>query len=190
MKHALDSLQYVDYPVIQLMYDAECLLTQCGTRADHDHTFPRSAVSALFAGIEGSLFVLKQVFHDIPEFRNRLSEEEFFLLRDKTPVLSDKGEVVLKDAFLRVDANVRFLEGISNRLLGTALDIVHSKHWAKFHQAIRVRNRIMHPKRMEDMGVSDEELKLMYVVFDMFVGFFAEIIQALKTSNKANAADR
>jgi len=99
------------------MYDAEYLLGQCGNRQDHDFTFPRSAVSALFAGIEGSVFVLKQVFDNIPEFKSKLSEDELFLLCDKTPMLSDKGEVFQKDTFIRLAPNVRFLEKISNRLL-------------------------------------------------------------------------
>ena len=189
MKHSLESLKYIDYPVIQLMYDAEYLLGHCGNHQDHDLTFPRSAVSALFAGIEGSIFVLKQVFHDIPEFKSKLSEDEFFLLCDKTPMLSDKGEVFQRDTFIRLAPNVRFFERISNRLLRTNLDIVNSKNWEKFKQAINVRNRITHPKSMDDMVVSKEELKAMYIVYEMFVDFFSEIIQALKSSNMSLNTD-
>ncbi len=73
MKHTLEHLKYADYPIIMLMGDAEHLLVECGTQERHHYTLPRAAVSALFAGIEGSVFVLKQMFHDIPELNADLS---------------------------------------------------------------------------------------------------------------------
>ncbi|MGD9161136.1 MAG: hypothetical protein PVG39_22150 [Desulfobacteraceae bacterium] len=181
MKHTLESLRYIDYPIIQLMGDAESLLGDCSTLSHHDSTLYRSAVSALFAGIEGSVFVLKQVFKDIPEFNTKLTQNELFILSDKKPVLKDNGKASHEAAFLRLAPNVKFLEMISKRLLKTTSDLAHSKHWGTFLEGIQVRNRITHPKTMNDMIVTDKELNMMFNIFEMFVDFFSAIIQVLKS---------
>jgi len=186
MKHTVESLKYADYPIIMLMRDAESILVECGTQEDHHYILPRAAVSVLFAGIEGSLFVLKQMFHDVPQLNASLRPEDTGFLREKipSPYLNDNGTVDLKNAKIPLGTNVRFLERISNEVLGTHLDIVNSGHWDDFKDAVRVRDRVTHPRSVDDMGVSEEELKLMTRVFFAFVDFFGDIIAALKASNK------
>jgi len=181
VSHTVESLRYADYPIIMLMDDAESLLAECGTRPDCHHILPRAAVSVLFAGIEGSVFVLKQMFHDVPELSAALTDEGMCLLREKTPGLNDQGVMVVRDTKIPLAANVRFLERIASRVLGTRLDIVRpSGRWDDFRRAIGVRHRVTHPRPTVDMGVSDEELDLMNRVFSMFVDFFGDIVAGLK----------
>jgi hypothetical protein len=190
MKHTIESLEYADYPIIMLMHDAESILVECGTQEDRHPILPRAAVSVLFAGIEGSVFVLKQMFRDVRELNESLRPEDLGFLGERVPsaYLNDNGTVAFKDAKIPLETNVRFLERISNEVLGMHLDIVNSGHWDDFKDAVKVRGRVTHPRNADDMEISEAELKLMTRVFSTFVDFFGDIITGLKASNKRSVA--
>ena len=138
--------------------DATSLLTRA--KEDPDATARRSAVRAAFAAIEGLVFATKGlILEPFPQGRHHYSDAEVALLREETYALSNKGEATVQTRFLRLEDNLRFMWKMFVKEWGIDPEIdFESDGWKSFCRSIKVRNRITHPRRAEDLSVSDIEI--------------------------------
>ena len=131
---------------------------------ENDTQFARRAyIRSVFASIEGIIWIFKQTFLKIAleKSAKKFTVAEYSLLSDKTYDLTDKGEPREQQKFLRLPENVKFTIRIFNRIFSSSLDIeVGDKDWADFKAAIEIRNRLAHPKKANDIDVSDKEIQV------------------------------
>lgn len=131
----------------------------------------RTHIRALFAFIEGCVYMIKQeVFiHQKYKRQPNLTPEEMILLKEETPYLERNGKVKKMPKYVDLLSNVRFTiecyKKTSN--LNHELD-VSGKSWKSFHNSLKVRDRITHPKNSSDMEISDNELKESFLAFSWF----------------------
>lgn len=129
----------------------------------HDNDcWRRSYIRAVFAYIEGSVFLFKQILlTDTELLEIKLTTAEFVYLKEESFQLSENGEIATKPNYgIRLSQNIRFLFNIYNSVYGIDCKVDASESsWNSFKEAMKARNNITHPKGLRDIVVSDEALK-------------------------------
>ena len=126
--------------------------------ASNDTQFARwQFVRATFAKLEGFTFTLKQLCLRSP---SKYSAAETALLREEAFSLDDKGEPRVAANHLKLAANVQF----AFRMYARASDLRFSlrtseSEWGDSRQAMGVRNRLMHPRKLEDLMISEADVQ-------------------------------
>lgn len=144
-----------------------------------DDYYRRNFVRALFAMIEGSVFVIKQSTL-IAGFSERLSFAEIALLKEETFDLDNKGNVRSQVKFLRIADNFKFAARMASRVFDCNLDLgVGTQEWDYFLELIRIRNRVTHPKGSSDFEISQDEAELARKVFYWFNDFVVALTECI-----------
>ena len=117
----------------------------------------RLYVKIFISLVESLVFELKS---QALERKSKFSPAERALLQDKVFELSDKGEAIERQYYGSLERNLRF----AFRCHAKAFDVTYSPDysdsgWQAFQQAIRIRNRVTHPKLLDNMNISDDEQK-------------------------------
>ncbi len=187
MKIRVRKLGDLTGPIIQFADDAG--VAENAVDAEDTQYNRRAFVRTLFALIEGTVFFLKQTtFSTASSGARRLRADEGLLLLDSTVELSSGGRPQLKTKFIRVEDNLRFAVRMLNKVYDLDLDLkVGSKQWENFKSAIEVRNRITHPKSIEDFAIDNEDLQIMRDLRSWFCRFIADAIRGINEKiSKAN----
>jgi hypothetical protein len=147
-------------PIIQLWIELEVDVAKArAAMVSNDTQFARRQfVRATFAKLEGFTSALKQLC--LRSSTTTYSPEEIALLREETFTLDDKGEPRVTASHLKLAANIQF----AFRMYARFCDLRFSLHtseceWSDLKLAMAVRNRLMHPKKPEDLTVSEPEVE-------------------------------
>jgi hypothetical protein len=117
----------------------------------------RSMVRAAFALIEAMAYSLKFIAVSLPG-PGSLSPGQVALAREEDYELSDKGEVTIRSPRLSFLKNLRFAFIVYATAFTASFSLdVSGKGWQALQRAIKVRDRLMHPKTARDLEVTDEE---------------------------------
>ena len=129
-----------------------------------DQFMRRNLVRIFAAFVEGFSFLLKQVvlrLHD--PLQEQLSIDELSKLKEikldavGQPVLDEQG--VPKRRFLPLHDNFRFTGVIFGRLCGSKYTVSYgSAGYQAFRRTMSVRDRLMHPKAIEDLSLTNSEI--------------------------------
>lgn len=116
----------------------------------------RQYVRAASALVEGLNSMMKQcALHSHEEF----SPEEILILQEQEPYL-DNGKVSLRERFIPIEKNIQFAFAAYARAHKAAFKIdCGGSGWQDFKKLCTIRNRITHPRKGEELVISDEELK-------------------------------
>jgi hypothetical protein len=120
----------------------------------------RQFLRSMFAVVEAAIWIFKQ---EALEQHARgvvvFTPSELALLAEKSPVLESDGTVRDAPALLRFAPNVLFAFKCHAQAhsYASVLD-VSDHHWGLLRRSAGVRNRLMHPKELASMHVSDAEL--------------------------------
>lgn len=127
--------------------------------ADYEF-FARQLIRAAFAYIEAVTFSVKA--HSAGQCMERglnISPEERYFATDVEFELNEKGEVVERNARISLARNVRFAIMLKERVWQVPKKFDPSvEWWSCFKAAIRIRDRLTHPKLPGDLDVTPEEL--------------------------------
>lgn len=120
----------------------------------------RAYVRALFAYVEGTLAGLKAILTEYADlFGVRFTAGEAAMLVEVGYSLKEDGSVRVSPSFLRIADNVRFALSLSSKVTGVAAAARYDdRGWASFKKSIVIRNRLMHPKHVSDLTVTDQEI--------------------------------
>ena len=151
---------------VRLLDDVIALTPPKG--ADSPPVLRRSYVRAVFALIEGSTFAAKQFALDgLPD---QFTTAEQALLREEEYSLDDQGRARTRTARLACRANIR----LGFAALAKSCDVDHvpkfgGQGWENLCTAITIRDRLMHPKKIHDLDVTDEDMAVVVSAFQWFV---------------------
>lgn len=126
-----------------------------------EHEFSaRQLVRAFFAYVEGTIYSLKGFAGAQLAFMGlELEEHEWDLIHEYQHVLDDNGKVKHQSAMIRLIPNLKFMLRILGDTMGAdEIDFKKEKWWPAFRSSIKVRDRLMHPKKLSDMNISYAEL--------------------------------
>jgi hypothetical protein len=116
----------------------------------------RQYARAAAALVEGFVSMLKQDCLLNPE---DFLPEEVLMLKEKVPILKDNGEVCLGDRFVGIEPNLRFAVSAYAKRSGVTFKLDCSQSsWQEFGRLFKIRNRISHPRNLEELSVTDNEM--------------------------------
>lgn len=128
---------------------------------DADYEFhARQLIRAIFAFIEGVTFSAKasSVWRCMNEGIETTPQERYFSV-DTGYELNDRGEVVEAVAKLSLARNIRFAIALNRKAHGVSTPFDASvEWWACLKEAIKIRDRLTHPKLPGDLDVSASDI--------------------------------
>ena len=138
-------------------------------------------VRNLFAMIEGVVFGSKQVALEAANrFGVALSAAEFAVCREETYSVDERGRVSVRPLFPRATANLRFALSILPRAYKIDLRVdFDGKGWRALESANVIRNRLVHPKSVANLEVSENELATIHDAEAWFRQQFTAIARAI-----------
>jgi hypothetical protein len=135
----------------------------------------RTYCRTLFAFLEGETFALRQIFLFFDWFI--VDEEYEDKIRNIKRILTDDGSENFLDAYLPLVQNVKLL--INAFAIASDTDLIISsndKIWELLAASVKIRNRIVHPKRSTDLIITDNDLNLISGVHNWFVETSADLL--------------
>jgi hypothetical protein len=141
---------------------------------EYEH-LSRQLIRAIFAFFEAVTFSVKmRAIEELIKSGHEVLWAERYLAADIEFTLTDKGEVTERPARIRLVDNIRFAFSLQERFLGITDRFDPScKWWGCLKTAIKIRDRITHPKFPEDIDVSPEET---IVALDAYNGFKKHLV--------------
>lgn len=127
--------------------------------AKADQSARRSFVRAVFAMIEGLTYSLKQGALEKEETQPVFTTAELALLKEEFYDLNDNGEAAIRRSKLRTKPNTLFALQSFAKGHGAIFVPNRDEGWSALIAAIKVRDRLMHPKKIIDLTVSDAEME-------------------------------
>lgn len=130
-----------------------------GVEADYEY-HARQLIRAIFAYIEAVTFSVKAwsanycIENDI-----EITPQELYFATDTEYELNDRGDVIETVAKISLAKNIRFALSMSRKASGISEPFDASvEWWACLKKAIRVRDRLTHPKIPGDLDVSGDDI--------------------------------
>ena len=128
---------------------------------DADYEFhARQLIRAAFAYIEGLTFSVKcKAASKCLDEGIEITPQESYVAVEVDYDLDDKGEVVERPAQIKLTRNIRFAFALTERANKLMPQFDPSgEWWSCLREAIKVRNRLMHPRMPGDLNVTPDEL--------------------------------
>jgi hypothetical protein len=160
-------------------------ITEFAELALRDHRASDSAQGRLFepvfALIEGLTFGLKQLALTLSEHgKGNFSQADLALLAEQTYDLDDKGRSVVQQKFIPLQRNIKFTLDACIR----TYEVQHTldfggNGWCSLQEAIKIRNRLTHPKTVADFILSDDELGTVSVGLEWFLTNLSALVDGM-----------
>lgn len=129
----------------------------------------RAYTRTAFSAIEGIANNLKLQVLDEMEPRD-LSIAELATLREEAYSINGKGEPYAQPRFIRLEDNLAFALRMYMRLHGLECEIDRSgTGWQSFKNALQIRHRVTHPRRADDLMISDVEIGTVELAYGWFM---------------------
>jgi len=131
---------------------------------ENDSQFTRRIyLRSLFAFIEGNSFHLRQMALAAHNHRTQcFSNEEIVMLEEKDIGIKDNGVLKVRKKHIDFATNIRFSQNSYIKAIGGDQPDYTSNGWAQLKKALKLRNRITHPRSEEDLNISDDELNVIH----------------------------
>jgi hypothetical protein len=154
----------------------------------------RNSARALFAYIEGTVYAMKQAAYEIEQAPRvkMFTNAEATLLREEEYGLGDKGKVSIRSARLRTEPNLCFAFDAFARVFECDYALrLEGEDAAAFRRAIKIRDRLTHPKRTSELLVSETEFGDLFHVAQWFQDACNGLINAVdkKLEARKRSAD-
>lgn len=120
----------------------------------------RDFVRSAFAAIEGWLWLYRQNIQEMVASIRGLTPLERSAFEEKSFSISDTGKLKEQERFVPLTVMFRFVVKLAEEEFGERLIDFSSSDWQNFRHAIRIRNRITHPKTSEDLNLSKQDIEL------------------------------
>jgi hypothetical protein len=176
MKSTLEAIHDLDRTYDALIDDVKHTVN--AVRASRIGAHRRHYVRSVFAFVEGFVFQMKQVA--VAAHKDgfvQFTSGDLALLVEVSYDLDDRGEVRRRPANLPFANNARFGLTAFGRALAPGYSISFSDSgWETLRRAAKVRNRITHPKSVDDLTIADEELRMVGEAHRWFAGTARSIL--------------
>lgn len=159
----------------QLVGDYTAIRDRLG--AEDTPTARRDLVRSTSSAVEGLLWQLKELIaRDAWRF-SQMSPHERAALAEESYSVDERGVVRVQPRFLPTATSIRLVVNIVQKYRPEySLDFSHVG-WQCLKDAIEARNRIMHPKALKDLDVSDEDIASCDRGFAWFLAFVIEVME-------------
>ncbi|WP_374406745.1 hypothetical protein [Pelagerythrobacter sp.] len=161
----------------------------------------RDLVRTSFAAIEGFVWIFREHIVEAADSTYGLTEEESQVLAENSYQVNDQGRINAQPKFLPMLSQVRLIARIAARIAPEAEIDFSGSDWKSMREAVRVRNRITHPKTTADLELSKGDVDRSVSAFFWFgeaassamehanvavhgyLGLFKDVLEKLKAGD-------
>jgi hypothetical protein len=121
----------------------------------------RTLIRATFAYIEGMTYRVKQIVLDGYESGYLvLTQPQIAILSEVNYVLQENGEVAETPAKIRIASSIRFMFKIMSKMPPFKEHdlVLNDGGWEAFKTGLKIRDRLMHPKDLTSVLISEAEI--------------------------------
>ena len=142
----------------------------------------RIVIRTIFSLIEGICYRLKvSALYHAKVIGVKLKKQEIAMINEESYYLASNGVAKVRNAYLKTTDNFRFAFKIFARVFGSDFELdVKGDKWEEFKKAVKIRNRITHPKNPSDMVISKEDFYKIERAHDWFVASLRKLTRKLK----------
>lgn len=149
----------------------------------------RILVRSIAAFIEALTFSMKALALESNN-ADALSGEERMVALERVPELTDAGTVESRPAKLRTLSNIRYGFNLLAKVDRAEFQLdVSGEGWSHLRATLAVRDRVAHPKTLEDLNVSDHEARRALCAFIWFEGQLVVLILKVLASTRRSCED-
>ncbi len=137
----------------------------------NDQFYRRLLLRNIFSIIETYIFVTRELVKNrliIEKDSNKISWLDLAALNEKKVILDAEGNTEVRDDFQKFEPSLRFTLNVFAKVFGSNLPNYGDSNFEKLKRLSKRRNQITHPKSIEQLIISDQEVK---DVVSMFVWF-------------------
>lgn len=144
------------------------------THSEESSFHARQFIRAVFAYVEALTFSVKAwCAYECMKNRIAITPAERYFATDTEYEISEKGEIVQTVAKISLARNVRFAIAMNRKTHGVSEPFnASTAWWSDFRAAIKIRDRLTHPKMPDDLDLSIAEINK---VLDAKRGFEKEL---------------
>ena len=125
---------------------------------DDNQSHRRELIRTLFAAIDGSVWVYRTEVSEIARTCEILTPDEELALSEKFVSVTDQGKITAQQRYVSIMAMIRLTARLATRINRAFQPDFGADGWEKFRRAIKIRNRVTHPKVSSDLLISPEDL--------------------------------
>jgi hypothetical protein len=148
-------------------------------KANPDQGAKRDLVRATFAAIEGAVWSFREHIRSLAIATEDLSDAERTVLSEIAYSVDKTGRLSPQTKFLTLPSAIRLCARIGERIAPMARIDFSSAGWQNFTTAIAIRNRITHPKSLDDLTLSDGDLRSCADALHWFLEASTSLLQAV-----------
>lgn len=154
--------------------------------ANHTQSNCRHLIRSLFAAIEGMVWKYREHIVDIARSCDSLTLEEEIAFSEISYSVTPQGKIVETARFVPLLAMFRLTTKLAQRTNTDFEPSFEGAGWETLRQAVEIRNRITHPKSLNDLQIGDLDLKKCEEGFDWL---FEVCLTAMELVNDAFATN-
>ena len=123
-------------------------------------------------------------------YESRLTPEEKIILEEIAIEVSPSGNLERKSRFMNFEKSLRFTVKSFLKVIGSNFDPNYANYrWGSLKRTVQVRNRLTHPKKPEDLQITEKELKDADEAVNWFAELIRDLLDSLKRSIKAQSKE-
>ncbi|MBB3860154.1 hypothetical protein GGQ88_001415 [Novosphingobium hassiacum] len=142
----------------------------------------RDLVRNLHAAIEGAVWAFREHVRSTAKSLDVLSRHEEIALSEESIQVSERGTVSAQRRNLTLVSTIRLTTKIAVRLNPTLTPSFDTTDWANFRSSVATRNRVTHPKAMDDLVVSADDASSSIAAFYWLIEL---VVTGMETTNAA-----
>ena len=148
----------------------------------------RQVIRCAFAGIEGTFWLMNlAVLKSLDRFKI-LSNSERAIFEQKSYAVSDKGVVQERQNFIPLRTGIRFI-GKQLKKIDTDFEIdFTSEGWQNLDRLKAVRDRLVHPKKVDDLNVDLDDVEAAPVAYWWMVEVYGNVLMSIAQSTIGTTA--
>jgi hypothetical protein len=157
-----------------------------GAKRKLTQSYKRAYYRASFAFVEMTLFAIKHVLFDAAAAGLfSLSDAERAVLEEVNYDLADSGEIRTRRRFQPFEPKLRFIINLFHKLFDTYRQPNFTgPEWKVFQLALKVRNRVTHPKSAKDLEITNAEMTILEKANDWYWEVFRWILAVVSTQKE------
>jgi hypothetical protein len=146
-----------------LMHDV--LLSIQRRDVDDAQATRRDLIRTMFAAIEGASWEYREHVRSVAADLDSLPPLVEMALSEKTYRVAENGEIDEQVRYVSMPAMIRLTTRLAESICpGFEFDFKNDG-WVNFKTSIKIRNRITHPKRTNDLEITDDEIAICQSAF-------------------------
>jgi|GEM_PF-2340013 len=138
----------------------------------NDQFYRRLFLRNTFSIIETYIFVTKELIKNklvIDKNSNQISWSDLTALNEKKVMLDDQGKVKVRDDFQKFEPSLRFTLNLFAKVFNSTAPNYSDNNFQKLISLHKRRNDITHPKSVEELTITDQEVKDTISMFAWFM---------------------